>query len=348
MADRLSEVDRLRRGAGRAQRGPGRPNPDLAAHGHRPGRPRAGAARAARGGQGAVGHALPERDPAHHCRPPQPAGGFAHCAVALLDGDRQPVDAHGGGRRAPPRREPDRRRSTGRASLQRGAALRPQPGVDPTARCLAPAVLRWLQAWPVCRAGGHADDGARPAHRRAVGRRGRRPRHGPAAASAAWLESFAYFAATAVENARLYGEVADKRRELEAVLAGIGDGVLVADTAGALVLMNPVAARIFGAGGAAGGAPLRSLLPAGELGGAAGGDRGQPAGADPRACPSPAAGLQQRRPAAHLPGAGRAPLPRHRDRRAGGRRGHGAARHHGPEGIGAHEVQLPLGGVATS
>ena len=40
--------------------------------------------------------------------------------------------------------------------------------------------------------------------------------------------SFAYFAATAIENARLYQDAWEKRRELEAVLAGIGDGVVVA------------------------------------------------------------------------------------------------------------------------
>ncbi|HEY65298.1 MAG TPA: GAF domain-containing protein [Caldilineae bacterium] len=56
---------------------------------------------------------------------------------------------------------------------------------------------------------------------------------------------FAYLAATAVENARLYEDVWEKSRELEAVLQGIGDGVVVTDRNGALVLVNPVAARIF-------------------------------------------------------------------------------------------------------
>ncbi|MCD6290160.1 MAG: PAS domain-containing protein [Anaerolineae bacterium] len=58
--------------------------------------------------------------------------------------------------------------------------------------------------------------------------------------------SFAYLAATAIENARLYHDVWEKSRELEAVLQGIGDGVVVTDRTGALVLMNPVAADIFG------------------------------------------------------------------------------------------------------
>lgn len=80
------------------------------------------------------------------------------------------------------------------------------------------------------------------------------------------VESFAYFAGTAIENARLYSDVLEKRRELEAVLAGIGDGVLVVDTAGSLVLMNPVAGRIFGLEAMpAAGTPLRGFLPTDDL-----------------------------------------------------------------------------------
>lgn len=60
------------------------------------------------------------------------------------------------------------------------------------------------------------------------------------------LTSFAYFAATAIENARYYQDAWEKRRELEAVLAGIGDGVVVVDPDLALILMNPVARRILG------------------------------------------------------------------------------------------------------
>jgi signal transduction histidine kinase len=80
-------------------------------------------------------------------------------------------------------------------------------------------------------------------------------------------ESFAYFAATAVENARLYGDAADKRRELEAVLAGIGDGVLVTDSAGRLLLLNPVAARTLGVASETSlvGTLIRGLLAADEL-----------------------------------------------------------------------------------
>ncbi|MEA3337052.1 MAG: ATP-binding protein [Chloroflexota bacterium] len=79
------------------------------------------------------------------------------------------------------------------------------------------------------------------------------------------IESFAYFAATSIENARLYSNVAEKGRELEAVLAGIGDGVVVADTQGQLRLMNPVAARIFALDAPLVGAPLAEILPSSEL-----------------------------------------------------------------------------------
>lgn len=60
------------------------------------------------------------------------------------------------------------------------------------------------------------------------------------------LTSFAYFAATATENAQLYQDAWEKRRELEAVLSGIGDGVVVVDPDLALILMNPVARDILG------------------------------------------------------------------------------------------------------
>jgi PAS domain-containing protein len=75
------------------------------------------------------------------------------------------------------------------------------------------------------------------------------------------LTSFAYFAATAIENARLYQDAYEKRRELEAVLAGIGDGVVVADTDLSLILMNPVARHILGLEAEPpGGIPLRPYL----------------------------------------------------------------------------------------
>ncbi len=77
------------------------------------------------------------------------------------------------------------------------------------------------------------------------------------------LTSFAYFAATATENARLYQDAYEKRRELEAVLAGIGDGVVVVDTDLSLLLMNPVARDILGLESEPpGGVPLRPYLAA--------------------------------------------------------------------------------------
>ena len=77
------------------------------------------------------------------------------------------------------------------------------------------------------------------------------------------LTSFAYFAATALENARLYQDAWEKRRELEAVLAGIGDGVVVADPELSLILMNPVAQDILGLEQAPpAGVPLRLYLSA--------------------------------------------------------------------------------------
>ena len=60
-----------------------------------------------------------------------------------------------------------------------------------------------------------------------------------------FLESFAYFASTAIENAQLYQTISDKKQELETILSGIGDGVLVVDGDLRVVLMNPVATRIF-------------------------------------------------------------------------------------------------------
>ncbi len=47
------------------------------------------------------------------------------------------------------------------------------------------------------------------------------------------------------ETARLYQSVLEKSDELEAVLRGIGDGVIVVDPNLRLLMMNPVAARIF-------------------------------------------------------------------------------------------------------
>jgi signal transduction histidine kinase len=73
------------------------------------------------------------------------------------------------------------------------------------------------------------------------------------------LAAFADQAAIAVKNAALYAQLVDqekqtarlyqsvleKSNELEAVLRGIGDGVIVVDPQLRLLMMNPVAARIF-------------------------------------------------------------------------------------------------------
>jgi signal transduction histidine kinase len=73
------------------------------------------------------------------------------------------------------------------------------------------------------------------------------------------LSAFGDQAAVAVSNARLYGQlveeqkqtaqlyqhVEERRSELDAIVRGIGDGVIVADTDLRLLLMNPVATRVF-------------------------------------------------------------------------------------------------------
>jgi len=73
------------------------------------------------------------------------------------------------------------------------------------------------------------------------------------------LEAFADQAAVAVKNSRLYEGLAEEKKrteelyrhvqekstELEAILRGIGDGVIVTDPNLKLLLMNPVAVRIF-------------------------------------------------------------------------------------------------------
>lgn len=67
------------------------------------------------------------------------------------------------------------------------------------------------------------------------------------------LAAFADQAAVAVKNARLYQDLAlekarseEKSSELEAIVRGIGDGVIVADADLRLVIINPSAIRIFG------------------------------------------------------------------------------------------------------
>ena len=73
--------------------------------------------------------------------------------------------------------------------------------------------------------------------------------------------SFAHFAATAIENARLYQDLREKSSELEAVVQGIGDGVIVTDLHLNLVMVNSIAARIFGLhDGQATGQPMTQVI----------------------------------------------------------------------------------------
>jgi len=61
-----------------------------------------------------------------------------------------------------------------------------------------------------------------------------------------FLSTLAGQAAVAVSNARLFGRAQSERRKLETVLESTTDGLVVADDAGRIALMNPAAERIFG------------------------------------------------------------------------------------------------------
>ncbi len=60
------------------------------------------------------------------------------------------------------------------------------------------------------------------------------------------ITSLASFAAAAVDNLRLYGQLSQKSRQLAAIVRDIGDGVIVADAQLRLLLVNPAARTIFG------------------------------------------------------------------------------------------------------
>ncbi|MBM4429212.1 MAG: GAF domain-containing protein [Chloroflexi bacterium] len=94
------------------------------------------------------------------------------------------------------------------------------------------------------------------------------------------LNAFADQAAVAVSKARLYERlvqeqkqteqlyqhVEERRNELEAILRGIGDGVIVTDPDLNLLLMNPVATRIFGVrSDVTSSMPLLEVIPHQEL-----------------------------------------------------------------------------------
>ncbi len=73
-------------------------------------------------------------------------------------------------------------------------------------------------------------------------------------------ESFAFLAATAIENARLYENVLEQRQELEAVLQGIGDAVIVTDANLNILMVNPVAIRTLHLPSSPEGLPLASVI----------------------------------------------------------------------------------------
>ena len=78
-------------------------------------------------------------------------------------------------------------------------------------------------------------------------------------------ESFAFLAATAIENARLYENVVEQRQELEAVLQGIGDAVIVTDRHLNVLMVNPVAMRTFRWQRSPVGSPLAHVIHNDEL-----------------------------------------------------------------------------------
>jgi PAS domain S-box-containing protein len=57
--------------------------------------------------------------------------------------------------------------------------------------------------------------------------------------------SFAHFATLALENAQLYRHMDENKRELEAVLCSIGDGVIVVDSQCNVIMLNPIARETF-------------------------------------------------------------------------------------------------------
>jgi len=60
------------------------------------------------------------------------------------------------------------------------------------------------------------------------------------------LSALADYATVAIENARLFEEVEDEKRKLEAVLIGAEEAIIVVDQENRLLLLNPAAQRVFG------------------------------------------------------------------------------------------------------
>jgi signal transduction histidine kinase len=80
----------------------------------------------------------------------------------------------------------------------------------------------------------------------------------------AFVGALARLAATAIDRSRLFDAVRGRALELEAVIAAIGEAILVADPDGRIRLANASAARLFDRPGSVA-ALLESLLGAGEV-----------------------------------------------------------------------------------
>ncbi len=62
------------------------------------------------------------------------------------------------------------------------------------------------------------------------------------------LSALADYMAIAIENARLFNEVGNQKRKLEAILTGVGEPVIVTDSANRLLLLNTAARWVFSTG----------------------------------------------------------------------------------------------------
>jgi two-component system NtrC family sensor kinase len=81
------------------------------------------------------------------------------------------------------------------------------------------------------------------------------------------LQALSGYAAIALENARLYEAAAAERGRLEALLAGVHDGVIVIDSDGRLLMVNPAARDAFGIppAQALAGVPFGDAFPQAEM-----------------------------------------------------------------------------------
>jgi two-component system NtrC family sensor kinase len=80
------------------------------------------------------------------------------------------------------------------------------------------------------------------------------------------MEALAEYALIAIENADLYESTQSHLRQLETILQGVEDGVLITDGEGDIVLINQMARSLFGIRETiVSGKPLRELVPNPEL-----------------------------------------------------------------------------------